>query len=610
MGTPLRLLIVEDSDDDARLLVREVRHGGFDPKWERVDSATALGEALDREPWDIVISDFTIPGFSGIEALSLLRARDSDLPFIFVSGTIGEDVAVGAMKSGAHDYIMKGNLRRLVPAIERELREAALRREHRRMAALVQQLANYDVLTNLPNRASLRERLQEELRRAQREDKPFAFVIMDLDGFKEINNTLGHRVGDVLLQQVGRRIERSLTERDTVARLGGDEFAILLPGTDERSIEVVTRRILQAVEEPFHAEGLELRVRASIGISLCPRHGTTPDLLMQRADVAMYVAKENKSGFAIYSQGIDRHNQQRLTIRSELSHAIQDDRLVLHYQPKVALADRRVLGLEVLSRWPHPTEGLLPPGRFINVAEQAGLIGDLTLAAIDVALRVHRCWCAEEWKPVVAVNVSPHTLRDARFPDVVAALVLASGAPPGCLELEITENVIMTDPAQALATLTRLGGMGIRLSIDDFGTGYSSLSYLKKLPVDEIKIDRSFITDLARHGDETIVRSTIDLAHNLGLTVVAEGVENRATWDRLAALGCDAVQGFYISPPVPFDEVTTWLANWRDSTGVPQCSECHRRGTARHETTVQGKTVTGVWRCTACQAVWSASRTE
>jgi EAL domain-containing protein (putative c-di-GMP-specific phosphodiesterase class I) len=210
----------------------------------------------------------------------------------------------------------------------------------------------------------------------------------------------------------------------------------------------------------------------------------------------------------------------------------------------------------------------------------------------------------------VAVNVSPHTLRDARFPDVVAALVLASGAPPGCLELEITENVIMTDPAQALATLTRLGGMGIRLSIDDFGTGYSSLSYLKKLPVDEIKIDRSFITDLARHGDETIVRSTIDLAHNLGLTVVAEGVENRATWDRLAALGCDAVQGFYISPPVPFDEVTTWLANWRDSTGVPQCSECHRRGTARRETTVQGKTVTGVWRCTACQAVWSASRTE
>src|SRR5437762_1669410 len=232
MGTPLRLLIVEDSEDDARLLVREVRHGGFDPTWERVETAAALGDTLDRQAWDIVISDFTIPGFSGSEALALIRARDPDVPFIFVSGTIGEDIAVGAMKAGARDYIMKGNLRRLVPAIERELREAVLRREHRRMAALVQQLSNYDVLTNLPNRASLHDRFEKELTAAQREGKSFAFMIIDLDGFKEINNTLGHRVGDVLLQQVGRRIQRSLTEENTVARLGGDEFAILLPGTD------------------------------------------------------------------------------------------------------------------------------------------------------------------------------------------------------------------------------------------------------------------------------------------------------------------------------------------------------------------------------------------
>jgi EAL domain-containing protein (putative c-di-GMP-specific phosphodiesterase class I) len=272
---------------------------------------------------------------------------------------------------------------------------------------------------------------------------------------------------------------------------------------------------------------------------------------MQRADVAMYVAKERKSGFAVYSPAIDRHNQHRLTLRSELIHAIQTDQIVLHYQPKVGLADKRVLGFEVLTRWPHPTHGLLPPGRFINVAEQTGLIGDLTLAAIDVALRVHRYWSAEEWKPVIAVNVSPHTLRDARFPEVVAALVQASGATPSCLELEITENVIMTDPAQALATLTRLSLMGVRLSIDDFGTGYSSLSYLKKLPVDEIKIDRSFITDLARLGDERIVRSTIELAHNLDLTVVAEGVENRATWDRLVALGCGEVAGVDASTALP-----------------------------------------------------------
>jgi diguanylate cyclase (GGDEF)-like protein len=492
-----------------------------------------------------------------------------------------------------------------VPAIERELREAALRWEHRRMAALVQHLANYDALTNLPNRASLHDRLSQGLAAAQGEDKSFAFMIIDLDGFKEINNTLGHRVGDVLLQQVGRRIQRSLPEVDTVARLGGDEFAVLLPGTDAQSIELVTRAILHAVEAPFHAEGLKLEVRASIGIALCPPYGATPDALLQRADVAMYVAKENRCGFAIYSPGIDRHSHQRLTFRSELSHAIQDDQLVLYYQPKVSLFDRRVLGVEVLSRWPHPTQGLLLPGRFISVAEQAGLIGDLTRAAIGVALRAHRSWYAEDWNPVVAVNVSPHTLRDGRFPDVVAALVEASGAPSPCLELEITESVIMTDPTAALATLTRLSEMGIRLSIDDFGTGYSSLSYLKNLPVDEIKIDRSFITDLARHGDDTIVRSMIDLAHNLGLTVVAEGVETRATWDRLVAFGCDAAQGFYISPPAPLDELTTWLGRWRESTGVTQCPECHRSGIARRETTVQGKTVTGLWRCTACQVVWS-----
>ena len=610
MSTPLRVLFVEDSDDDARLLVREVKRGGFEPEWERVETADELLAALDRGPWDVVISDFTIPGFSGTEALAMLRARDPDLPFIFVSGTIGEDLAVGAMKAGARDYIMKGNLRRLVPAIERELREAATRRDHRRMAALVQQLSNYDVLTHLPNRASLHERLQQGLTAAQHEDKPLAFMIIDLDGFKEINNTLGHRVGDVLLQQVGRRIQRSVSALDTVARLGGDEFAVLLPGTDAAGIGAVTRRIQQAVEEPFHAEGLTLEVRASIGISLCPDHGTTPDLLMQRADVAMYVAKENRSGFAIYAPEIDRHTQQRLTFRSELSHAIQGDKIVLYYQPKVALSDKRVLGLEVLTRWPHPTHGLLLPNRFIGAAEQAGLIGDLTLAAIDVALRVHRCWSVDECKPVIAVNVSPQTLRDARFPNLVAALLQASGARPASLELEITENVIMTDPPQALATLTRLSAMGVRLSIDDFGTGYSSLSYLKRLPVDEIKIDRSFITDLARHGDETIVRSTIELAHNLGLTVVAEGVETRATWDRLAALGCDAAQGFFISPPLPFDEVNGWVAKWCETNRVPQCPECDQHGTARRETTVQGKTVTGVWRCTACQAVWSSARPD
>jgi diguanylate cyclase len=566
-GTLLRLLVVEDSDDDMMLLVHELRQGGFEPIWERVDTKAAMIAALAHEQWDLVVADFTMPSFSGTAALEVLRARDADLPFIFVSGTIGEDVAVGAMKSGAHDYVMKGNLRRLVPAIRRELREAVLRREHRSGAALVQHLAYYDSLTDLPNRALLYDRLNKELATAQRENKPFALMILDLNGFKEVNDTLGHSVGDSLLQQVGRRIQGTLRGVDTVARLGGDEFALVLPGADADTVNVAIERILAVVEHPFQAEGLTLDVRGSIGIALCPSHGLTSDLLMQRADVAMYVAKESKIRFAIYSAAIDRHSQQRLALVGELTRAIRSRQLINHYQPKVSLVDRQVLGLEVLSRWPHPTQGLLPPARFIELAEQTHLIDELTLNVIDTGLRACRHWRAEGSTANVAVNLSPETLRDDKFPDAVAALLEAGGPAPLCLELEITENLMIRDPARALATLTRLSKMGVRLSIDDFGTGYSSLKYLQKLPIQELKIDRSFIIDLAGHGNEAIVKSTIDLAHNLGLTVIAEGVETQTTWDRLIALGCDAAQGFYISPPLPIDEMTVWLARWRDSTG-------------------------------------------
>jgi diguanylate cyclase (GGDEF)-like protein len=566
-GTLLRLLVVEDSDDDTTLLVRELRQGGFEPIWERVDTKAAMIAALDHDQWDLVVADFTMPKFSGTAALEVLRARDADLPFIFVSGTIGEDVAVGAMKSGAHDYVMKGNLRRLVPAIRRELREAVLRREHRSGAALVQHLAYYDSLTDLPNRALLYDRINKALATAQRENTPFALMILDLNGFKEVNDTLGHSVGDSLLQQVGRRIQGALREVDTVARLGGDEFALVLPGADTETVKFAIERILAVVEHPFQAEGLTLDVRGSIGIALCPEHGLTPDLLMQRADVAMYVAKESKSRFAVYSPAIDRHSQQRLAFVGELTRAIRGRQLLHHYQPKVSLVDRRVLGLEVLSRWPHPTRGLLPPARFIELAEQTNLIDELTLNVIDTGLRACRHWRVEGLAPNVAVNLSPETLRNDTFPDAVAALVEASGSAPPCLELEITENLMIRDPARALATLTRLSTMGIRLSIDDFGTGYSSLRYLEKLPIQELKIDRSFIIGLARRGNEAIVKSTIDLAHNLGLTVIAEGVETEATWNRLVALGCDAAQGFHICPPLPIDEMTVWLGRWRHSAG-------------------------------------------
>ena len=566
MSTPLRLLIVEDSEDDALLLLRELRKGGFEPRWQRIDTADELVTALDREQWDLVIADFSMPQFSGTDALALLRARDADLPFIFVSGTIGEEVAVAAMKTGAHDYVMKGNLRRLVPAIERELRDADMRREHRRIAARVEHLAYHDVLTDLPNRALLHDRLFQALATAQREEESLALLILDLDGFKDINDTLGHRVGDALLQELGRRLLQVIRDADTVARLGGDEFAVLLPGMGVEGVERVARRLLAAVEEPFNADQLELTVRASLGVAFYPTHGETADTLLQHADIALYNAKDSGNGITIYASDMDRHCQQRLVLGSELNQAIHGQQLLLQFQPKVRLADGKVLGMELLTYWQHPREGLLPPSRFIGLAEQTGLIRPLTLAVIDGALRAARQWHANHHQLVVAANLSPRTLQDERFQDEVAMLVQTAGLPPSTLELEITENLIIADPGRAMATLTRWNKAGIRLSIDDFGTGYSSLAYLKRLPVHEIKIDRSFITDLARHGDEMIVRSTIDLAHNLGLTVVAEGVETQSTWDRLAALGCDAAQGFYASRPAPLDEITAWLECWQSKT--------------------------------------------
>jgi diguanylate cyclase (GGDEF)-like protein len=568
MSTPLRLLIVEDSEDDALLLLRELRQGGFDPRWQRIDTADALVSALEREQWDLVIADFSIPGFSGTEALELLRARDGDLPFIFVSGTIGEEVAVAAMKAGAHDYVMKGNMRRLVPAIERELRDADMRREHRRIAARVQHLAYHDVLTDLPNRALLHDRLLQALAMAQREHESLALLILDLDGFKYINDTLGHRVGDALLQELGRRLLKVIRDADTVARLGGDEFAVLLLGAGEDSVQRVARRLLTAIEQPFHADQLELTVRASLGVAFYPTHGDSADMLLQRADIAMHTAKESGNGMATYVPDMDRHRQQRLMLGSELNQALQSQQLMFQFQPKVRLADRTVVGMELLTYWQHPREGLLPPSRFIGLAEETGLIRPLTLTVIDAALRAAQQWHVAGQHLVVAVNLSPRTLEDDRFPDEVAMLVQTAGLPPAALELEITENLIISDPGRAMAILTRWNKAGIRLSIDDFGTGYSSLAYLKRLPVHEIKIDRSFIIDLARHGDEMIVRSTIDLAHNLGLTVVAEGVETEATWDRLVTLGCDAAQGFYASPPAPLPEISAWLEGWRSTPGA------------------------------------------
>jgi diguanylate cyclase (GGDEF)-like protein/PAS domain S-box-containing protein len=705
MGKPLRILMIEDSEDDAALLVRELRRNGYDPTFERVDTPQSMTAALAKQAWDVILCDYTLPQFNAPAALKLIQESGLDLPFIIVSGTIGEDVAVAAMKAGAHDYIMKRNLKRLHPAIEREMREAEIRRarnhaeedlekslsllratlestadgilvvenegrivsfnhkfiemwripesilasrddnqalafvldqlkdpegfqrkvrelyaqpgaesfdvlefkdgrvferysksqqmggktvgrvwsfrdvtERVEAEEMIQRIAFYDTLTDLPNRNMLYDRLLNAIRTDEGAGKPMALLLMDLDQFKEINDTLGHQRGDLLLQQVGIRLKSVLFEPDVVSRLGGDEFAVLLPRLGEaQDVHQVVDKILRALQEPFLIEGLPIIVEVSIGVAWYPKHGDNPESLMRSADVAMYAAKQTGSGSIIYDAKHDRHSPRRLALMGELRQALEAGQLFLHYQPKIDLKTNRVIGVEALARWQHPEHGFIPPDQFIPSAERTGLIKPLTLWVFNTAQRQCLAWHQENKPLTMSINLSARNLHDPRLPGQLVELMQACGCAADRLELEITESAIMADPARAMESINRLRQMGFGFAIDDFGTGYSSLGYLKRLPVETIKIDKSFVLNMAtEENDASIVRSTIELGHNLGLQVVAEGVENQETYDRLRDLNCDAAQGYFMCRPLPAEDLTRWLED--SPWGLPRSAD---RGNAQ-----------------------------
>ena len=573
MSKLLRVLNIDDSENDALLLRRRLSKEGFEVEFERVETAQAMAAALSDRSWDIVISDYAMPNFSGLAALSVLKQSGLDLPFILVSGTIGEGLAVDAIKAGANDYVMKGNLERLTTAIERELRDLEVRRERYQAQEWLKYLARYDPLTDLPNRNLLYQRLEKEIISHRGDRKSLALMLMDLDGFKEINDTMGHQAGDLLLQEVGRRLQGTSHKHDTVARLGGDEFGVLLTGVNEDRAGLAAAKLLKALEPPFVIGDLTVDVRASIGIAFFPQHGDDSDALLRRADVAMYLAKQSANSYVIYSPERDSYSPERLGLMAELHRAIDQNQLFLVYQPKIDLVTGTTIGVEALARWQHPNLGLIPPDQFIPMAERTGFIKSLTTWGLQTALNQSRIWLKQGFEVPVSVNLSARILHDGHFHDRVAELLDRHGVSSEQLELEITESVIMADPAHALDILTRISAMGVALSIDDFGTGYSSLAYLKKLPVNAVKIDKSFVMHMtADQNDAQIVRSTIDLAHNLGLKVIAEGVENREVWDRLLALGCDQAQGYYMSRPLPAAEMAKWFFDspWGLAKSKPQ----------------------------------------
>ena len=698
--------MLEDRASDAELVLHALQAAGFDPDFTRVDHREQYLEQLDAG-LDLILADYNMPQFDALSALELLNERGLDIPFIIVSGSIGEDVAVEAIHRGAADYLLKDRLTRLPSAVtqalekkalrdEKRVTDAALREsqerfervfaegavgmalvgedymfidvnealcqmlgyqkaemlrmgirdithpddydvaanlskqmfagqvggyrvekryakktgeevwvqlsvslvrddkaaplysigviqditERRRAEQELQFMALHDTLTELPNRTLFSDRLQMAILSANREGGSFGVMVMDMDGFKEVNDSLGHQSGDLLLTQMSSRLTAILRESDTVARLGGDEFGVLPSGTINVDLTQLTaRKILVAMQSPFEIGEAKIETGLSIGIAQFPEHGRDVETLMRRADVAMYVAKRTKSGCAVYSIEQDEHSAGRLALMGEMRQAIRSNQLELHYQPKVDFRTRRTYGVEALVRWRHPVRGLLPPDQFIPLAEQSDLMSSLARWVLTEAVAQVQAWRQHGLELTMAVNLSAANLHEASLPGLIGDLLASYDVAASVLTVEITESGIMV--AQADRTVRRLSEMGVSVSIDDFGTGYSALSYLKALPVDEIKIDRSFVRDMAVNPDDAaIVQPTIDLGHNLRLHVIAEGVEDEETWRLLESLGCDSAQGFYVSKALPAAELEAWLktSEWGLGDGVGDQAARRRSG--------------------------------
>jgi len=681
----LRALIIEDSEDDALLLQRQLRSGGYELIARQVDTADAMKAALEEETWDIIFADYTMPRFDGLAALHLLRANNADIPFIFVSGTIGEDTAVMAMRAGAQDYIMKGRNKRLLPAVERELHEAELRRERRQaeqararlIATLeastdfvgmanaegqmfylnragrgmlgidydedvtnmklidlspawssgflndalsiahrdgvwsgecqlvtrnggeipVSQLilahhddagavefysaiardmgerkrfeeelrhqATHDSLTGLPNRVLLQDRLETALMTAQRQQIGVAVLFLDLDNFKRINDTLGHSAGDALLRQVGERLRNRLRTTDTVGRRGGDEFMVVFNHPcDVKEVMAVVNKVRGVFAQPFNCEGEELFVTCTLGVALSPEDGRDAETLVKNADIAMYRAKEKgKDQYQFYIPDMNAESRAMLTLETELRRALDRGEFVLHYQPQLDVRSRRTVGFEALIRWQHPRQGLLMPDQFVPLLEESGLIVSVGEWVLRSACAQWRAWRAQGWRGLrVAINVSARQFGSSDIVELVRQVVEEEQVPAACVELEVTETVVMQDVMRAAEILNDLRRIGVRPAIDDFGTGYASLSYLKRFAIDILKIDQSFVYDVdSDYDDAAIIEAITSLGHNLGMEVVAEGVETQAQFEFLRSQGCDTVQGYLVGRPMPIVDIENFL---------------------------------------------------
>jgi diguanylate cyclase (GGDEF)-like protein/PAS domain S-box-containing protein len=683
------MLMVEDMPADAEMTLRELARSGMEFVVRRVETEAELRrECVEFEP-DIVVSDFALPKFDGLSALRVVRELRPDLPFIFLSGTIGEETAIESLRSGANDYVLKTNLARLPMAVRRALHdvdqrtrrletEEALRLRDRAVEASVNPVvivsaidpnmplvyvnrafeqvtgysraeviggncrflqgedreqpeldkirraiaeqrdghavlrnyrkdgslfwnklyvtpvrdplsnrvthfvgvqyditeikgyqeelehqANHDALTGLANRNLLKDRLKQALALAHRYKRPFSLTFIDLDNFKLINDSLGHDIGDRLLKLAAGRLAACVQEGDTVARLGGDEFVLLVAEQEqEEGVYRAMQRVMAAMSQPFVIDEREFKITCSAGIASFPRDGEEADTLLRNAETAMYRAKDlGRNNFQLYSSDMNSDLGERLTLETDLWKAVVRNELVLYYQPKVELKSGRVIGMEALLRWNHPTRGMIPPEKFVPAAEASSLITEIGSWVIHEACANNKEWQDANLRALpIAVNISARQLHDNDLVETIRTALQTTNLRPEHLEIELTESAVMMHPDDAINTMARLRGMDVRIALDDFGTGYSSLSHLKRLPVTGLKIDQSFVRDLAFDPDDAaIVRAIVAVAHELMLGVTAEGVENAEQAAFLRTHGCNEAQGYYFARPVPAREMRALL---------------------------------------------------
>ena len=573
------ILLVEDNLGDARLL-REMfdGQGAHFGELTHVDCMNAAEKHLAEHTVDIILLDLGLPDAQGLGAIRRTRAVAPDVPLVVLTGLDDESMAVQALQHGAQDYLIKGQietralLRALRYAIERKAMESAALAMARQMA----HAAEHDALTGLPNRMLLNDRVSQAIIAAPHHMKKVAVLFLDLDGFKHINDSLGHPIGDKLLQSIANRLVECARDSDTVSRQGGDEFVVLLSEVEQaEDAAIAARRMLQTVAECYSIDRHDLHVTASVGVSVYPDDGLDAETLIKNADTAMYQAKESgRQSYKFFKPAMNVRAVERQSLEEGLQRALERRELTLYYQPQVNLTTGAITGAEALIRWMHPTRGLVSPADFIPVAEDCGLILSIGAWVLREACGQARAWMDAGLRATnMAVNVSAMEFRDQNFLENLFAILAETGLDPKSLELELTESVLMKHAASTAKILQALRESGMRVAVDDFGTGYSSLSYLRKFPVDTLKIDQSFIRQISTDGDDTtIVKAVIGMARDLKLRVIAEGVETPEQAVFLRACRCQEAQGYYFGRPVPPQQFAMLLRN-----GIPESSVVIRR---------------------------------